>query len=478
MKKGQLYINGQFREGADKQHLEVINPYDLEPIGSQSVAEGSDVRQAVSCAAESFKRWKKQSAYERGALLRKLYDLVLENEERLAKMITLEQGKPLSEAIGEVRYAASYLSWYAEEGIRIKGDILEPTHKTMRMQVIKQPVGPVGIITPWNFPLAMFVRKMAPALAAGCTVIIKPAEQTPLTAYEFFRLVDEAGFPDGVCQLVTGDPVEIGKIFMEAESLRKISFTGSTEVGKLLMAQSAETVKKVSLELGGHAPLIVFADADLDKAVQGTIDSKFRNCGQVCIATNRVLVEKSILPAYQEKLLEKVASLKAGSGFEENDMGPVIDRQGYEKISEHVDDALNRGANLLFGGQGYRQKDNQGGYLFQPTVLGNISEDMKIMQEETFGPVVPITAFETEEEALRIANQTPFGLASYFYTENISRAIRVSEGLEFGMVGINTGRISSAQAPFGGVKASGFGREGGYYGIEEYLHTKYIGTGI
>lgn len=478
MIEGNLYINGQFCDGNNKDSFKVTNPYSLQFIGSQSVAEEVDIKKAVDGAAESFKDWKNSSSYERGKLLRKLYELLLENEDELAEIMTLEQGKPLSEALGEVRYAASYLSWYSEEGIRVKGDILSPTVTSMRMQVIKEPIGPVGIITPWNFPLAMFVRKMAPALAAGCTAIIKPAEETPLTAYKFFKLVDQAGFPSGVCQLITGKPEIIGKILMEDSRIRKISFTGSTEVGRLLASQSGVTLKKLSLELGGHAPLLVFKDADLDKAVEGTLVSKFRNCGQVCIATNRVLVQKDIYNKYMKKLLDKVANLKEGSGFEKSDMGPVINEAGFNKIIDHVDDAINRGASLALGGKGYRSENGQGGFMYSPTVLTEVTEEMKIMHEETFGPVLPVSTFGTEEQGVKMANNSIFGLAAYIFTENLSQAVRVSEALEYGMIGVNTGRISSAQAPFGGVKMSGFGREGGYYGIEEYLQTKYIGIGI
>lgn len=475
---GKMYINGGFVPSSDGNTFSVRNPYNLQEIGRQAQAASKDIQDAIAGAAGSFSHWKGLSAYARSEYLRRLYQLMGEEEEMLARTITQEQGKPLAEARGEVRYAASYVAWYAEEGIRVRGDILEPTHKTMRMHVLREPVGPVAIITPWNFPLAMFVRKMAPALAAGCPVVVKPAEQTPFTAVRFFELVHRAGFPPGVCQLLTGIPQEIGRAFMEAPEIRKLSFTGSTQVGKMLMAQSAETLKKLSLELGGHAPFIVFADADLDKAVQGALDSKFRNCGQVCIATNRLLVEESIADIFTAKLVEKASRLKVGDGFSESDMGPVIDESGFQKIASHVDDALNRGATLLMGGQGWREQEGQGGYLYAPTILGDVTEEMRVMQEETFGPVLPLMKFSTEEEAIRIANQTPFGLAAYFFTENASRVHRVSEALEYGMVGVNTGRISSAQAPFGGIKMSGYGREGGYYGIEEYLHTKYVGIGV
>jgi succinate-semialdehyde dehydrogenase/glutarate-semialdehyde dehydrogenase len=475
---GKLYLNGEFQDAKFMHTFTVTNPYTLKKIGNQASASSEDVNFAIDVASETFKSFKITTAYERANYLRKLYALMLENEESLAIIMTQEQGKPYTEAIGEVRYAASYVQWYAEEAIRIKGDLLEPTHPSMRMQVLKEAIGPVGIITPWNFPLAMFVRKMAPALAAGCTVIVKPAEQTPFTAVKFFELVDKVGFPKGVCQLITGDAPLIGKALMDSDKIRKISFTGSTEVGKLLAEQSGKTLKKLSLELGGHAPLLVFEDADLDKAVQGTLDSKFRNCGQVCIATNRVLVHESIASAYTQKLIEKVEKLKVGNGKDAVDMGPIIDEVGYNKIGEHVLDAITRGATCLVGGKGFRQNQNEGGFLFPATVLSNVTTDMLIAKEETFGPVVPIITFTTEDEAINIANDTPFGLSAYVFTEGLSRATRVSEALEYGMIGLNTGRISSAQAPFGGVKMSGYGREGGSYGIEEYLQTKYIGIGI
>lgn len=475
---GRLYIKGEFKDAQFNRKFTVNNPYTLSEIGEQASASVSDCEEAVDAAYDAFCSYKKSNGYERAVLLRRLHALMVEHESELAAIMTEEQGKPYTEAIGEVRYAASYVQWYAEEAIRIKGDLLEPTHSSMRLKVLKEPIGPVGIITPWNFPLAMFVRKMAPALAAGCTVIVKPAEQTPFTAVKFFELVDRAGFDKGVCQLLTGDAVLIGKVLMDDERIRKISFTGSTEVGKLLASQAGKTLKKLSLELGGHAPLIVFEDADLEKAVQGTLDSKFRNCGQVCIATNRVLVHESIVEAYTEKLLVKVRELKVGNGHEAVDMGPIIDEAGFDKISRHVDDAVNRGATCLLGGKGFRQDVTEGGFLYPPTVLAGVTGEMLIANEETFGPVVPIITFKTEEEAVRIANDTPYGLSAYAFTEGLSRATRVSEALEYGMIGINTGRISTAQAPFGGVKMSGYGREGGTYGIEEYLQLKYIGIGI
>ncbi len=474
MHLGKLYINGSFINASDEATFEVLNPYTLECVGTQAKASSQDIENALEGSIKAFETWHKTTAYERAKFLRKLDLLMKEHEEELAHIMTLEQGKPLSEAIVEVRYAASYVTWYAEEGIRVTGDLIEPSHNGYQYQVKHMPVGPVGIITPWNFPLAMFVRKMAPALAAGCTVVVKPAKQTPLTAVKFFELVHKAGFPSGVCQLLTGESAKIGNAMMANEKIRKISFTGSTEVGKKLMAESAKTLKKLSLELGGHAPFIVFEDANLEKAAQGAIDSKFRNCGQVCIATNRVLVHKSIEKAFTEILLEKVKHLKYGDGFTQVDMGPIIDQMGYEKIKDQIDDAISKGATCLYGGNSSRALNGKGGYLIEPTVLSDVTSEMKIAHEETFGPVLPIITFQSDEEALAIANHTPYGLASYFFTESLSRSINIADALEYGMVGVNTGRISAAQSPFGGIKMSGFGREGGKYGIEDYLVTKYI----
>jgi len=474
MINGQLYINGEFVDSMTHETFNVYNPYSLEVIGKQAEADEQAIDTAIKGAVTAFETWRKTTAYERAALLKKLLKLMQENEESIARVMTEEQGKPLAEAIGEVRYAASYVSWYAEECIRVTGDILVPSYTGSRLTVTKHPVGPVGIITPWNFPIAMFVRKMAPALAAGCTVIVKPAEQTPLTAVKFFELIHAAGFPKGVCQLLTGSPEKIGAAFMAAERIRKISFTGSTEVGKLLMREASATLKKVSLELGGHAPLIVFEEASLDIAAQGAITSKFRNCGQVCVATNRVLVQRTVYDAFVAKLLEKAKALTFGDGFTNVDMGPIIDKAGFDKIVSHVEDALEKGATCLLGGKPMRSENDKGGYLFEPTILTNVTKEMRIANEETFGPVLPIFVFDTEEEAIAMANDTPFGLSAYCFTENLSQSIRVTEALEYGMVGLNTGRISAAQAPFGGIKMSGFGREGGPYGIEEYLVTKYV----
>ena len=480
MIQGLMYINGEFKVSKDRGSFIVKNPYTLETIGTQADCCDEDLESALEGAVTAFSRYKSTSAYERARLLRSLHRLMLEEQATLAEMITLENGKPLTEALTEVMYAAGYIEWYAEEALRINGEILQSHVPKVKMHVLKEPIGPVGIITPWNFPLAMFVRKLAPALAAGCTVVVKPAEQTPLTAFKFFELIDRVGFEPGVCQLVTGDAPTIGKAMMAHPKIAKVSFTGSTEVGQLLASQSGLTLKKLSLELGGHAPLLVFDDCNLDKAVQGALDSKFRNCGQVCIATNRVLVQSSILTAFTDKLVERVNQLKIGNGLEGVDLGPLIDEVGFNKVKSHVRDAIALGAHLECGGEGYRveQGDLLGGFLFQPTVLTSVTTSMKVFNEETFGPILPIISFESEEEAIELANQTPFGLASYAFTEQLGRAHRLMEGLAYGMVGINTGKISAAQAPFGGVKMSGYGREGGSYGLEDYLVTKYVAIGI
>lgn len=471
---GQLYIDGKFKDASDGQVFEVLNPYTLKVIENQSSASEDDVESAIEGAINAFDTYKKTTAYERADLLRKLLSLMTFGEEEIAKIMTEEQGKPFAEALGEVRYAASYVRWYAEEAIRVKGDLLAPSMTDSKMEVTKVPVGPVGIITPWNFPLAMFVRKVAPALAAGCTVVVKPAEETPLTAVKFFQWIHEAGFPKGVCQLITGDAKMIGKKMLESIGIRKISFTGSTGVGQYLMEQSGATLKKLSLELGGHAPFIVFDDADIEAAVEGAIASKFRNCGQVCVATNRVYVQEAVYDEFLSKMKLSLSKMKVGDGFNNVDLGPMINEAGFEKVQDHVSGAVECGAKVYYGGEGYRAESGQGGFLYEPTLLIDVDHSMKVMTEETFGPVLPVMKFKEESEVIEHANNTPFGLAAYYYTNNLGRANRVSEGLDYGMIGLNTGRISAAQAPFGGVKMSGFGREGGSYGIEEYLVTKYV----
>ena len=402
----------------------------------------------------------------------KWHDLLLEHKEEIGEILTKEMGKPLKEAIGEIEYSASFISWFAEEGKRVYGRTVPASSDSKRIQVNKQPVGVVASITPWNFPAAMMARKMAPALAAGCTFVSKPAKMTPLTAVRVFELAEEAGFPKGVINLVTGSASKIGKVFTSHPSVRKLTFTGSTEIGKELMKQSSETMLNLSLELGGHAPIIVLDDADLDKAVKGVMASKFRNAGQTCVCGNRIYVQESIVDAFSEKLQKAAGQLKVGNGLEEGvDIGPLVDKDGYEKVERHVKDAVEKGAKVLVGGDGTAEND---AYFYNPTVLTGANEDMLVMFEETFGPVAPIMSFKTDEEAVKLANDTRFGLASYFFTESMTRGTYLAENLEYGIVGWNDGAPSAAQAPFGGMKESGIGREGGQEGLEAFLETKYI----
>lgn len=475
MMKHSIYYNGGW-QNHEGDYFPVYDPSNGELLGSVPNASKDDMKKVIDSADRSFHDWRDLTAEKRCDLLEKLYDLVIEEKDDLARIMTKENGKPYSESLGEVIYAANFIKWYSEEGKRVYGQLIPASQQNKRIMVKKQPVGVVYGITPWNFPLAMITRKMAPALAAGCPFIIKPAAETPLTALRFFELIDRVGFPKGTCNLVTGDAKALTEVVMSDSRVKKITFTGSTEVGKLLMAQSSQTVKKISLELGGHAPLIVFEDADLDKAVEGTMASKFRNCGQVCIATNRVLVHKRIKEPFIERLIQRVEALKIGNGFDEQvKIGPVINQKGVFKIQAQVDDAIKKGAELLCGGESYHVGDSKDtGHFYKPTILEGVTRDMAIFYDETFGPVVPIVTFESDEEAIELANDTPYGLASYFFTESISKGFKISEQLDYGMVGYNTGAISAAQAPFGGVKESGLGREGGHFGIEEYLETKYI----
>lgn len=470
-----LLINGVWI-GDDLEQIEVINPATNEVIATVPKAGGDEALACVDAAYEALSEWSQKTAEERGRLLFKWFSLIEEQKEYLGKMMTMEQGKPLKEAIGEISYANGYISWYAEEGKRVYGDIVPASHPNKRIFIRKQPVGVVAAITPWNFPAAMITRKVAPALAAGCTIVIKPATQTPLTGIKLVELANQAGIPKGVVNIVTGSSSEIGKVWMRDERVRKITFTGSTEVGKLLMKQAADTVKKISLELGGLAPFIIMDDADIDKAVQGLLTSKFRNAGQTCICANRIYVHKSIEEEFTVKFANAVSKLKVGNGLDEStDIGPLIDLSAIEKVDEQVQDAIQKGAKVVVGG---KSVEGSNGHFYEPTVLTKVTDQMVCMTEETFGPLVPITTFETEDEVIKRANNTPFGLASYIFTENIGKAIRLSEALEYGIVGINDGAPSTPQAPFGGFKESGLGREGGYQGIEEYLETKYISLGF
>jgi succinate-semialdehyde dehydrogenase/glutarate-semialdehyde dehydrogenase len=475
-----LYINGQWREAADKRRFPVTNPATGEIIGEVADASADDAKLAVEAAYQAFKSWSQETARTRSILLYKWYQLIVQHANELANLMTTEQGKPLKEAEGEVLYAADFVLWYAEEAKRIYGDLIPASSSSKRLQVIHQPVGPVFAITPWNFPAAMITRKIAPALAAGCTVIVKPSEETPLTAIRLVQLAEEAGFPAGVINLVTvSDPREVSDLLLSHPLVRKVTFTGSTEVGKLLMRKSADTVKRVSLELGGHAPFIVFSDADLDQAVDGVIASKFRNAGQTCVCANRIFVEESILESFLQKFKSKVEQLKVGQGQQQGvEIGPLINRDAVEKVERHVQDALEKGARLVCGGQRLLDDKYKHGHFYQPTILADVTRDMLISREETFGPVAPVYSFRTEEEVLELANHPEYGLAAYVYTSDLGRSVRMSENLEYGIVGINDPIPSVAQAPFGGFKQSGLGREGGKYGLEEFLEIKYVSVQI
>jgi succinate-semialdehyde dehydrogenase/glutarate-semialdehyde dehydrogenase len=467
------YIDGQWLT-AGGASIVVDDPATGEPIGTVPKLGATETRAAVAAAAAAFPAWRARLAKERAGLLRKWFELVMASQDDLAILMTLEQGKPLVESRGEVAYGAAFIEWFAEEARRVYGDTI-PTHAHgRRIVVTKEPVGVVGCITPWNFPIAMITRKVAPALAAGCTVVAKPASQTPFSALALAVLAERAGFPPGVLNVVTGSASEIGGELTSNPTVRKISFTGSTEVGKVLMAQCAGTVKKVSLELGGNAPFIVFDDADLDAAVGGAMASKYRNAGQTCVCANRFLVQASVYDDFAKRLARAVDGLVVGPGLTEGiTQGPLIDLQAVAKVESHVRDAVSKGAAILRGGR--RTSDN--GRFFEPTVLTNVTPDMAVAREETFGPVAPLFRFDTEAEAIELANRTEFGLAAYFYSRDVGRVWRVAEALEYGIVGINTGAISTEVAPFGGVKESGIGREGSKYGIEEFLEVKYLCLG-
>ncbi|HBU91368.1 NAD-dependent succinate-semialdehyde dehydrogenase [Bacillus pumilus] len=458
--------------------LKVYNPATGEAIASVAQHTKEQIEDAISRSHQAFKVWAKTSAHERANIIRKWFDLMIEQKERLAKIITEENGKPYQEALGEIVYAAGYIEWYAEEAKRIYGRTI-PSHTTnKRLFVTKQPVGPVAAITPWNFPAAMITRKAAPALAAGCTFIVKPAEDTPLTAIELVKLGHEAGIPEDALQWVVGDGKEVGEIFTDSPLIRKITFTGSTPVGKHLIKNSASTVKHVSMELGGHAPLIVDKDANLELAVKQAVASKFRNAGQTCVCANRLIVHEDIHEAFAQGFSKEVEKLKVGNGFEEGtSIGPIINKRGFDKIVSQIQDAVDKGAKILVGGDTHFD-DEKSYYFVQPTVLTHVDPSMNIMHEETFGPVAPITTFKTLDEAIELANDTPFGLAAYFFTENYRNGLYISENLDYGIIGWNDGGPSAVQAPFGGMKESGIGREGGIEGIEPYLETKYVSIGL
>ncbi len=468
------YIDGQWVEADSRKGFAVNNPADDSALGSVPDMGSAETRRAIEAAERALPDWRARTGKERAAILRKWADLMMANQEDLAQLMTAEQGKPLSESRGEIAYAASFIEWFGEEAKRIYGDVIPGFTRDRRVIVLKQPIGVCAAITPWNFPAAMITRKAGPALAAGCTMVVKPAEQTPFSALALCELAERAGVPKGVYSCVTGDAKAIGGELTSNPTVRKLSFTGSTEIGKLLMAQCAGTVKKLSLELGGNAPFIVFDDADLDAAVKGAIASKYRNAGQTCVCANRILVQGEIHDAFAEKLAGAVKALKVGAGVEEGTMiGPLIDPAGLAKVEDHVADALAKGARVVLGGK----RHQRGGTFFEPTVLANVTTQMKIAREETFGPVAPLFRFSREEDAIQMANDTEYGLAAYFYGEDVKRIWRVAEALEFGIVGINEGIISTEVAPFGGVKKSGFGREGSKYGIDEYLSIKYLCLG-
>jgi succinate-semialdehyde dehydrogenase/glutarate-semialdehyde dehydrogenase len=470
-----LYLDGEWMEAESGLLSPVYNPATGEVLTEVAHGGQEDARLAVEAAYRAFPIWSTTAAEVRSVWLRKMYDTVVANADRLAEIMTLEQGKPLEEAKGEVLWGAEFLLWYSEEAKRINGEIIPSSRTTQKILVQRQPIGVVAAITPWNFPTSMITRKLAPALAAGCTTVIKPAPDTPLSAIALFELFDQIGLPNGVVNLVLGDAKAIGRELLDNEKVRKISFTGSTQVGKFLLEQSAKQLKKVSLELGGHAPYIVFDDADLDAAVEGLMYNKFQNGGQTCICANRILVQASVKEAFIEKFTAHIKKLRIGNGMEPGvQMGPLIHAQAVAKVQEHVRDALDKGATLVYGGHPLTEGDFGKGSFFAPTVLADVTTDMQIFNDETFGPVAPFITFETEEEAIELANKTPYGLASYFYSTNLARTMRVADALEYGMIGINESALGYVQAPFGGIKQSGMGREGGQHGVDDFLEYKYV----
>jgi succinate-semialdehyde dehydrogenase / glutarate-semialdehyde dehydrogenase len=470
----QCYINGQWLDAAEGGVIPVNNPATGEIIGTVPKMGTAETRTAIEAANAAWPAWRDRTAAERSAHLRRWFELMLENQEDLAILMTAEQGKPLAESRGEIAYAASFIEWFAEEGKRVYGDTIPTFQKDKRIVVIKEPIGVCAAITPWNFPAAMITRKAGPALAVGCTMVLKPASMTPYSALALAVLAERAGIPRGVFNVVCGASGAIGGEMTSNPIVRKVTFTGSTEIGKLLIQQCAGTVKKVAMELGGNAPFIVFDDADLDAAVEGAIASKYRNTGQTCVCTNRFLVQDGVYDAFTEKLAVAVGKMKVGDGLKgETQQGPLIDMNAVVKVEEHIADAVAKGARIVLGGK----RHELGGSFFQPTILADVTSDMAVAREETFGPLAPLFRFTTDEEAIRMANDTEFGLASYFYSRDIGRVWRVAEALEYGIVGINSGLISSTVAPFGGVKESGIGREGSKYGVEDFLEIKYLCMG-
>ncbi|WP_214829474.1 NAD-dependent succinate-semialdehyde dehydrogenase [Exiguobacterium algae] len=470
MREEKNFINGEWIE--TEETLEVRNPATGNVMAVVTKSEPKEARQAVDAAYDALKDWQAKTAEERGALLNEWHRLIDEHTESLAKTMVEEQGKPLKEAIGEIKYANGFIDWYASEGRRVYGETIPASSNAKRILAIKQPVGVIAAITPWNFPAAMITRKVAPALAAGCTVVMKPASATPLTAIELIKLAEKAGFPKGVINLVTGKASDIVNVWQQDHRVRKLTFTGSTEVGKMLMRDAADTMKKISLELGGHAPLIVTAKADLDKAVPQAVATKFRNGGQTCVCANRLYVQRDIVDEFSERFIKEVEALNVGNGLDEDiDIGPLIDDDALSKVEKHIEDAEIRGGEVSGG-------EHIEGLFIRPAVIRYANEDMLCMNEETFGPVAPIATFDTLEEVIERANNTPFGLAAYLFTQDINEAVYLAESLEYGIVGVNDGLPSTPQAPFGGWKESGLGREGGHHGIDEFLEVKYISLGL
>lgn len=467
----QAFINGEWRDATSGDVITVTNPANGEALGSVPKMATEETRDAILAASRALPAWRQLTAKERATILRRWFDLIMAHQDDLARLMTLEQGKPLAEAKGEIAYAASFIEWFAEEGKRIYGDTIPGHQADKRLIVIKQPIGVTAAITPWNFPAAMITRKAGPALAAGCTMVLKPASQTPFSALALAELATRAGIPNGVFNVVTGSASAIGNELTGNPLVRKLSFTGSTDIGRQLMAQCAQDIKKVSLELGGNAPFIVFDDADLDKAVEGAMASKFRNAGQTCVCANRLYVQDGVYEQFAEKLQQAVNKLRPGDGLQDGvTTGPLIDEKAVAKVQEHIADAVAKGARIITGGNVHAL----GGNFFQPTILADVPDSAKVAKEETFGPLAPLFRFKDEAEVIHQANDTEFGLAAYFYARDLSRVFRVGEALEYGIVGINTGLISNEVAPFGGVKASGLGREGSKYGIEDYLEIKYM----
>ena len=472
--RNRAYLDGAWVEADSHARIEIDNPADGTLVGHVPNMGAAETRRAIEAANAALPAWRALPAKERSRLLRKWYDLIVANADDLALLLTTEQGKPLAEAKGEVVYGASFVEWFAEEAKRVYGDVIPSPTNDRRLIVLKQPIGVCAAITPWNFPNAMITRKVSPGLAAGCTFVLKPAEQTPFSALALAVLAERAGIPKGVLNIVTGEPVAIGKELCASPIVRKVTFTGSTEVGRILMRQSADTVKKMSLELGGNAPFIVFDDADLDAAAEGALASKYRNAGQTCVCANRIYVQDGVYDAFAAKLADKTRALKVGRGTEAGvTIGPLIDEQGLKKVEEHVADAIAKGAKVVLGGK----RSSLGGRFFEPTLLTEMKPSMKVAREETFGPVAPLFRFHDDAEAIRLANDTEFGLCAYFYSRDVGRIFKAAEALEAGIVGVNVGIISNEVAPFGGVKQSGLGREGSKYGIEDFLEIKYVCLG-